>query len=442
MGRKDKQGKKDLATGSFSSPIAEASSSNPKAMAGVFSSPTAPSNPRTPTGSTRRLPLANSPLEGKDPCDDEQLFGHKIRSKLSKSELELAPLVAKSTTAKRNFSELSIASAEDLQQQRAKLLKPSDYQKILNDLLPQRSLKLLEASLAVKESVLNTREKLVTVLNEKWQSGSLDVPASVYQSERERLEKQISILLTDIAVLRTSKHQIQGQMVDEALFSMREAVSDWSYIDLLISRYKTPPKATLSLFTPRDVNAQERFRKDVFKAYGAQSKGLAWCPISAAWHCPEFVSAAHVVRYNIGEMSARHLFGEADDKNGHLMSPRNGMPMLRHFERLFDEASIVITPTEDGKSLKVFCLDDVDDDDEIAQLCKAPSGKALHGRTLEFQNDFRPSMRSLYVSFRISILRRQRHEVPGWWKDRVSLAPQKVWASPGEYLVNRKYKVL
>ena len=96
---------------------------------------------------------------------------------------------------------------------------------------------------------------------------------------------------------------------------------------------------------------------------------------------------------------------------------------------------MVIAPTEDGKSLKVFCLDDVDGgNDKIVELCRAPYGKMLHGRTLEFQNDFRPSMRYLYVSFCVSILRRQRHEVPGWWKDRVSLAPQKVWASPGEYL--------
>lgn len=60
--------------------------------------------------------------------------------------------------------------------------------------------------------------------------------------------------------------------------------------------------------------------------------------------------------------------------------------------------------------------------------------KALHGRTLEFLTDHRPSMRYLYFAFVICILRRQRFEVDGWWKDRLKYADIPFFPTPRKWI--------
>ena len=58
----------------------------------------------------------------------------------------------------------------------------------------------------------------------------------------------------------------------------------------------------------------------------------------------------------------------------------------------------------------------------------------LDGKVLQFPNNFRPAKRYLYFAFVASLLRRQRHEVPGWWRNRFDSILQEVWATPGECL--------
>lgn len=202
---------------------------------------------------------------------------------------------------------------------------------------------------------------------------------------------------------------------------------------MLISRYKTPEGARLSLFAPRDNDAQSRFRKNVIKAYGADDgDGGRWCVISGQWRETIYVNAAHIVRYNVGEPSARHLFGPPDDKDGHLMAAKNGIPMHEVYEKALDDARLVIIPDGDPEKgrWKTYYLHEADASKKSRALL---IGRELHGRSLQFQTEFRPAARYLYFAFCMNILRRQRHDVPGWWKDYL-IGKEKVWATPGSYL--------
>lgn len=94
----------------------------------------------------------------------------------------------------------------------------------------------------------------------------------------------------------------------------------------MITRYREPTKATLTMKGPRDDKEQERFRKCLLKAYGSLSDDgtEAWCPIAATWVPTNFITAAHIVRYNVGEWSAQPLFGTGitPPKEGHIWTPK------------------------------------------------------------------------------------------------------------------------
>jgi hypothetical protein len=108
--------------------------------------------------------------------------------------------------------------------------------------------------------------------------------------------------------------------------------------------------------------------------------------------------------------------------------------MLSDYARMLDEGKIAIIPAPDER----------DDEDqkllepgitvglirETGTIC--PLGKALHGRRLKFLNSHRPARRYLHFAFAMAILRRQRHEAPGWWKDRLLFADTGCFATAGE----------
>ncbi|UKZ84362.1 uncharacterized protein TrAFT101_000272 [Trichoderma asperellum] len=299
---------------------------------------------------------------------------------------------------------------------------------------------IIEATLQDKEKELAAAEQVVGILNGEWHAGNLDITQETFTSEIEKLERRITSLKGDTVVIRTSRHELSGRMLDDMIWRQDRENADWAYLDLLISRYKTPEGARLSLFAPRDADAQQRFRAKVLKAYGAADGHAAWCAISGQWHDASLIKAAHIVRYNVGEPSAQHLFGPSNDKDGHLMGAKNGIPIHQVYEQALDEARLVIVPDGDQENgqastsgWKVYWLYEADAKKRSLAL---PSGSELHGRSLQFQNDFRPAARYLYFAFCMSILRRQRHDVPGWWRDYLIDGVGKVWATPGSYLRN------
>src|SRR6266566_1048943 len=90
----------------------------------------------------------------------------------------------------------------------------------------------------------------------------------------------------NLVVLQDQENTVIGSWTDEKLRLEKQNRSDWAYIGLLLSRFRDPPTASLSLFKPRDPIKQDKFRNRAFKAYDAfeKSKGLSqdwvWCCLS------------------------------------------------------------------------------------------------------------------------------------------------------------------
>lgn len=332
--------------------------------------------------------------------------------------------------AKRNTSQLSNLALDALPPQ----AKPAKQQMVEKDRDTVES--IIEATLQAKEKELAAAEKAVAILNEEWHAWNLMVTRDMFHSEIDKLERLTTALKGDTLVIRTSRHELCGRMLDNMMMWRQDRENtDWAYLDLLISRYKTPEGARLSPFASRDPDAEQSFQKNVLKAYDAGGRINRWCVISGQYQDTSIVKAAHIVRHNVGELSARHLFGPPDDKDGHLMAAKNGIPMHYWYEQALDDGRLIIVPDGDPKNgrWKVYCLDDPDAQPMTRTILL---GRKLHGRSLQFQNDFRPAAGYLYFAFCMSVLRRQRHGFPRWWRDYIAGDPgnMKVWATLGRYL--------
>ncbi|RWA06811.1 hypothetical protein EKO27_g8287 [Xylaria grammica] len=230
-------------------------------------------------------------------------------------------------------------------------------------------------------------------LRQNHKEGLLDISRGQFEAEVLRLEGQVGNLLVEKVRLRTSTYELAAKEIDTERWNKRAYAEDWSYIDFLASRLKEPSGATLTTKNPRNPDRQARWRKAVMKAYGVEKS----------------------------EPAAVHLFGPTDNSEGHIWSTKNGIPLLAPYEEMLDDASIAIVPTKDGKDLMVFVLDEdervrePDPDDLI------PTGRALHGRTLKFLTDHRPSMR-------------ERYGVHGWRRDRLEYANMPFFLTPGNWI--------
>lgn len=387
--------------------------------------------PRTPT---RNLPLAEFPVE----ADAEFLnFTPQLPPKLRPAISGYMEAVKQS---KRNFSDVSDRSQESIckakhQKVEGTLSSPS-YSRIVMSQWEDR----FDAARIAVQSLYDAKVQEFIVLMKAYADGDLDYTKKEFLDARASIEKAIGHLRSSLIALTTSKFEMIGEATDWSQWLQVQEISDFAYIDAIIARYKTPPKATHTLFQKRDPKVQQRFRAAVLKAYGASREGQTpktWCVISGRWW-PDYmvtVKAAHIVAYNVSECTARYLFGTTTKKDGHLLDPSNGLPMMKVYEEMFDDSSIVIVPDpDDNNGFIVRHLDEdlltAADNDPSGIECEAPLGWALEKKKLKFNTDFRPAKRYLYFSFAINVLRRQRHQVPGWWHDRVKFSGEKVWATP------------
>jgi hypothetical protein len=76
---------------------------------------------------------------------------------------------------------------------------------------------IIEALLQAKEKELAAAEKAVAVLNREWLAWNLFVTRETFQSEIEKLERQITVLRGDTVVIRTSRHEIGGRLMDDMI---------------------------------------------------------------------------------------------------------------------------------------------------------------------------------------------------------------------------------
>jgi hypothetical protein len=373
----------------------------------------------------KNLPLAESPIEPLRVDDVARTLNHQV--KLNPEQKEQITVLAKpARSANRTFSQLSKSSQDGPEEKESKI-----------DIDPEYTKAILKALADLRDTELTALKDIIVYLKEQWHLGKLNITQDIYRSQIEYIEKNLARILSDIVVLRTSYHSIFGNIMDSAFFVPRTTQADnQAYIDLLIQRYRTPPNAKVTLFQKRDNLAQNRFRHNVLQAYdaiGPDGQSI-WCVVTGGWLGRESVKAAHIVRHNTGEVTARHLFGPTQEKDGHIMSPRNGLPMNVYAEEAFDDGRIVIMPDEkvEGEFVLVVLDKAIL---EMKPLLPYQLNGTMHGRRLSFRNNFRPSKSYLYFTTCMSILRRERHNVDGWGADRQSsLLPAFNWASPGEYL--------
>ncbi|KAK3362481.1 hypothetical protein B0T25DRAFT_524426, partial [Lasiosphaeria hispida] len=390
---------------------------------------------RAATPKEAQRPLAPS-MHVTPPPNDAQTtptFSPLIHKKLNPTTLGpvIEPLISRASASKRNFSRVSAASGESIRDAKAAKADLDSTDNQFQAIVFQAMLEEIDAGADIIEAELDITEAAIKLLVDEYNEGALDITSVAKEKEIMLLEKRARDLRSQLVVRRCQKSQMAGEVVDKMVLDNSEAplfVKDWSYIDLLISRYRAPANATLDIFRPRDPKAQDRFRATVFKAYGA--KGRTSCCITGGLID---VAAAHIVPYNIGENNATYLFGESTHKDGHIMCPQNGLPMLKWLEEAFDKGRFTIIPGDNLDEWKVIMLDE--------EIADDPIYKPIHGKALMFQADFRPARRYLYFAHIVTILRRQRYESTGWWKDMPPGIPE-VWATPGEYLRKSALMVL
>ncbi|KAI1828420.1 hypothetical protein F4861DRAFT_535378 [Xylaria intraflava] len=295
---------------------------------------------------------------------------------------------------------------------------------------------VIEKRIKVADSEFDFKQALLREIRVNWEQGLSNAENFEYEEETKRLETEIGDLLVSKATLRMSLHELAGRQLDAELWHTRPHTQDWAYIDLLVSRLKGPANSTVTMKMPRNSDAQSRWQKSIMAAYGSglddKNPHYGWCPITGGWVHPISLTAAHIVRHNVTDLAATHLFGPSEDREGHIWSMRNGISLFQPYERMLDEAMIAIVPANEGKDLMVTVLDS-----SLLKQIKdgntpIPIGSDLDGRILKFRTDHRPEKRYLYFSFVVNILRRQRFAVDGWWQDRLKNLDVPFFATPGK----------
>ncbi|KAF2964520.1 hypothetical protein GQX73_g9067 [Xylaria multiplex] len=314
---------------------------------------------------------------------------------------------------KRNFSQLSSTSVESKEH---KLTNSGQDIDIDDETRVKYQLQAHDQKIKAADSACEAALATIQELRTCWQDGSLKMTRGQFQDEMKRQDRKLGALFVERAHMRTSRFELAAREVDAEMWNKRAHAEDWAYIDQVVSRIQEPSGATVTMKNPRDPGKQERWRKDVIKAYGTKN------------------DRGGDMVYNVGEPAAVHLFGPSDNSDGHIWSVRNGIPLCTEYERMLDDARIAIMPTTDGSGLMVVILDEAEREEECDPTDPFPTGKALHGRTLQFLTDYRPSMRYLYFAFVINILRRQRFEVDGWWKDRLEYTDILFFPNPGKWI--------
>ncbi|KAF4917955.1 hypothetical protein CGCVW01_v009351 [Colletotrichum viniferum] len=392
------------------------------------------SKTQTPQKNERSLPTASSPTESPQIPDNSPTFlPHAIKRFVSpahKNNLESAELKVKKTrqdfdtiVKKRNFSELSAAS----------ITSEHDDKRIRGE----TSEEVFEAFLKAKEAELQAAKEKRAILEKMWEDGDIS-DRNEFHNALDICQQQINHNLMRVATLRSSRHQLIGQLTDEALFPEqveRERKLDWAYIDGLLWKYHAPYGATATIKSEVTEDQRARFRKAVITAQGSTAADgyQLWCPVSRQFWPPSSLKASHVVKANVGEVASEAIFDRRP--GGHIWNASNGIMMLAEYEEAFDNARIAIVPSRiNAADLEVIILDD--DLRKEDPRGKIIWGQSLDGTQLKFLKGNGPSRRYLYYKFLMSILRRQRGNVPGSSGDRSRIhdAAKALWAGPGRYL--------
>ncbi|KAI1131902.1 hypothetical protein F5Y10DRAFT_261609 [Nemania abortiva] len=374
--------------------------------------------------------------------------------------------------AKRKFSKAFEASDNEIRKfNRAK--KPGDEGSKEHERLVYGAVRAkYHAYVEGLEEVRYLLSRILKKLVKDYRLGNLPLNRYVFEELVDTLEGRITVATRRKIIAQASPYAVQGAMVDEAIYGTApgrlsldgepdvEENVKWAYIDRLICRFRNPEGVICSLSNQApDDDSQERFRADVMKEYGAlrgekhSLSKVAWCVISGRFWPEHMVVAANIVGCNLGEASANYIFGRAGKAliNGHLMSPQNSLPMLKEYEELLEDGNLIFEPVDkDATAWKVIVLDEWLRASSVTEFCipvvgdrgdVIPWASGLHERKLSFVNSFRPYRQYLYFASCLNILRRQRLQGPGWWKD-FSSNNKAIWATTGQYLRRSTIKLM
>lgn len=306
------------------------------------------------------------------------------------------------------------------------------------------TLQTLREHLETLEVELDNIGQTICIFASSWVADDLDIRLQEYQHILRELERGSGELLTKTVVLSSSILRIAGEVVDTQRLGLIKDPSAGNrvYIYQLIERYVTLEDMAARMLS-RDVRYRDFWVDSVLEEYEAfdEDADNAWCPIIGAWIPRQAVTVAPIVRQNVPEWSAEHLFGETSDSasdylasDGHIWSKANGIPLAKVYEKMLNNAEIAIVPTGNGLEMRVIVLDSVEAKRE-RQHSAYPMGKSLHRRKLTFLNNQRPGLHYLYFSFAINVLRNQRYQLPGWWMDRATYGRGwLMWADQSVYL--------
>ncbi|KAB5526385.1 hypothetical protein GE09DRAFT_1293002 [Coniochaeta sp. 2T2.1] len=224
------------------------------------------------------------------------------------------------------------------------------------------------------------------------------------------------LLLRKLILFRDDGYEVAQFLADVEIDDGRQ--HDEAFDRQLVDEYLREASESTVLDTAEGLDDGE-WQEAVFKLYNYQPDRLPrrpnqmWCPITG-----DFVSDNKVQRLiapRIGNWVVDCVLDTdhpPDDNESAICSARNGIPMAPEFKRLWDIAAIVVVPSTDGRNLVVKVLD---------KNIWSPSIATLDGRVLKIPNGTGPDMRYLYFGFIINVLRRQRYEAPGWWRDHIAV---------------------
>ncbi|KAI1409908.1 hypothetical protein F5Y13DRAFT_192919 [Hypoxylon sp. FL1857] len=285
------------------------------------------------------------------------------------------------------------------------------------------------------EQTIDTNDSALKRIVDDWHSGKRYYPESGYKEQIQRLEEGIQDLAKKFVVVKTSRQTIIGHLVDNELWEGLSQDRSWNYINQHVGQFTVSYNQQRTLFYPRDIESPGNFLSDVLRCYGSlDDYGRGWCVISGQYFERRLMRGAHIVRHNVGEVQARYLFGDLLQDRGHIMGPRNGLPMHFSYEILLDEARIAFTPVPEKRdSWKIIVLDESLRRETTNKWGKVPWGADLDGLELKFPKDvdLRPRASYLYFNFCANILWRQRYEAKGWWRNILNNYDKTVWVRFG-----------
>jgi hypothetical protein len=317
--------------------------------------------------------------------------------------------------------------------------KQNAIRKASNELLPLGEGKIAdfikERESVAKHGVTTFRE-VKRILLDLRSEGSID------RNKFKRFSKELDDEETALALERGALARDRARIALAISASRLHERLGQAYMMAITQKMAAPKGATIFLSGPRESSDQSNFRKKLILTYnepGDIGRHVQWCPIVKHYFdsTSRDMVAAHVVPYCIGETNMAYLVGVPLDEGFSAMwSEKNGLLIHYKIEEAYGAGQLVIVPRRDDNSILTVVLLDESIADQLITMTGPGAVRFKDLGDLEFKTDARPGRRNLYISTLFTIFRRKRYGVLGHERDfdKLSMADNSVWASPGKWM--------